>query len=77
LRPEKMSADDTHTLMETIAPRGTEGPYHLNLIAHGRRVCHARSPECGMCVLRKLCPYPAAQTAPAQPKPVGAKRKKP
>ena len=28
---------------------------HL-LIFHGRRVCHARRPECAHCVLRSLCP---------------------
>ena len=27
------------------------------LIAHGRRVCHARNPECERCVLREQCPY--------------------
>ncbi|MGC9307450.1 MAG: endonuclease III [Thermoplasmatota archaeon] len=27
------------------------------LIAHGRRVCHARNPECERCVLRERCPY--------------------
>ena len=26
------------------------------LIWHGRRVCHARNPECGVCCLRDLCP---------------------
>jgi len=28
---------------------------HL-LIAHGRKVCKARNPACGVCVLAKLCP---------------------
>ena len=26
------------------------------IITHGRRVCHARSPECGACVISGLCP---------------------
>jgi endonuclease-3 len=26
------------------------------LIYHGRRVCHARTPDCGGCALAKLCP---------------------
>jgi endonuclease-3 len=29
---------------------------HHRLIFHGRRVCKARSPECGVCSLRELCP---------------------
>jgi len=30
---------------------------HLLLIAHGRRVCRARRPLCGDCVLNDLCKY--------------------
>jgi len=26
------------------------------LIWHGRRICHSRKPECGVCPLAKLCP---------------------
>jgi endonuclease-3 len=26
------------------------------LIFHGRRICTARKPKCGTCVLSKLCP---------------------
>lgn len=29
---------------------------HHRLIFHGRRVCKARNPDCGACVLRSLCP---------------------
>ena len=29
-------------------------------IFHGRRTCHARTPGCGRCSLRPLCPLPAA-----------------
>ena len=29
---------------------------HHRLIFHGRRVCSARSPHCGKCVLNKICP---------------------
>lgn len=57
MRPETLNADDTHTLMERISPPGMEGPFHLNIIAHGRRVCHARNPECEKCVLQKQCAY--------------------
>ena len=32
---------------------------HRNIF-HGRRVCHARSPQCGACVVRHLCPTGAA-----------------
>jgi len=26
------------------------------LIFHGRRICVAKKPKCGICVLNKLCP---------------------
>ena len=32
------------------------GLFSLRLILHGRRVCGARRPECGRCVLADLCP---------------------
>lgn len=63
LRPESLSADDTHTLMEALCPPGAEGPFHLNLIRHGREVCAARRPMCEACVLCKECAFVARQTA--------------
>lgn len=37
------------------------------LIWHGRRVCHARTPACGVCPLAELCPsYGIGPTDPAQ-----------
>jgi endonuclease-3 len=29
---------------------------HVDLVRHGRRVCHARRPDCGRCPLNDLCP---------------------
>lgn len=57
LRPESLSADDTHSLMEALCPPGAEGPFHLNLIRHGREVCAARRPMCEACALRKECAF--------------------
>ncbi len=45
-------------LWERIAPPEWYYPLHLNLIRHGRQVCHAGRPECGKCVLIDLCRYP-------------------
>lgn len=40
---------------------------HHWLIFHGRRVCHARNPECERCTLQSLCKTAAAQkTAPVK-----------
>ncbi len=32
------------------------GPFSLRTILHGRRVCDAKKPQCGECVLEDLCP---------------------
>ncbi len=32
------------------------GPFSLRTILHGRRVCDARKPRCGFCVLEDICP---------------------
>jgi endonuclease-3 len=31
--------------------------FHVLLIRHGRRTCHARRPRCEECVLLSMCPY--------------------
>jgi len=30
-------------------------PLHLNMIEHGRNICHPRNPECPKCCLLKIC----------------------
>ncbi len=40
-----------------IIPREKWGQAHHWLIYHGRRVCHARKPECKTCFLRDMCPF--------------------
>jgi endonuclease-3 len=39
-----------------IVPREDWGRFPHLLIWHGRRVCHARSPRCEICVINDLCP---------------------
>ncbi len=42
--------------LQRIVPRADWARFPHLLIWHGRRVCHARSPECEVCVLEDLCP---------------------
>lgn len=42
-------------LNSLVAPEG-RGDFSLRLIEHGRRVCGARKPRCGECVLAGVCP---------------------
>jgi endonuclease-3 len=32
-------------------------PLHLNLIAHGRRICHPGTPDCGRCCMLDICKW--------------------
>lgn len=51
----KVNADLAHTLLANITPAEWVYPLHVNLIKHGRQVCHARRPECSRCTLLKEC----------------------
>ncbi|MDR3305981.1 MAG: endonuclease III, partial [Clostridiales Family XIII bacterium] len=50
--PEK-----TETALVKCIPKGKLSDSHHYMIWHGRRVCHARKPECDACVLNDLCLY--------------------
>lgn len=49
--PTKIERD----LGRLLPPQEWTGFSH-RLIIHGRRVCHARKPVCGRCVVQELCP---------------------
>jgi len=51
----KVNADQAHTLLATITPPEWVYPLHVNLIRHGRQVCHAQRPECSRCTLYQEC----------------------
>jgi endonuclease-3 len=46
-------------LENTVPPEHCAGG-HLNMIAHGRKICHARGPECRACAVGDLCPTKGA-----------------
>jgi endonuclease III len=49
--PEKVERD-----LMTLVPRREWTDFAHRLVLHGRQVCEARTPKCGICVLRSLCP---------------------
>jgi endonuclease-3 len=49
--PEKIERD-----LAGLLPESEWIDFSHLLIAHGRKVCKARNPACGECVLAKLCP---------------------
>jgi endonuclease-3 len=54
---ERTSAEKAHQLLEAQLSPQWFYAFHLNVVHHGRRVCHARAPECERCVLSDLCNY--------------------
>jgi len=43
-------------VLNSYLPPSDWGAFSLRLILHGRRVCDAKRPRCGDCVLERLCP---------------------
>jgi endonuclease-3 len=48
--------EELHDQMLALTPPGQELELHVNLLRHGRRTCHARSPACTECALARMCP---------------------
>jgi endonuclease-3 len=42
--------------VDALVPEDERGALSLRLILHGRRVCVARTPRCGACILADICP---------------------
>jgi endonuclease-3 len=45
-----------HDLLESQIPPHSIYQFHIHMIEHGRRVCHARRPRCHQCMLNRGCP---------------------
>jgi len=56
----RVSAEEAHAILTALA--GSENVYalHVDLVRHGRAICHARGPACAHCPLLRICP--AAET---------------
>lgn len=57
LIPESASREKAHDILEGLLPSEIYYTFHLNLIRHGRGICHARDPDCGHCFLLEWCPH--------------------
>jgi len=55
--PQGMSAGKAHEYVPQLVPDCRSYVLHLNLIAHGKTVCHARNPACSSCIIRRYCAY--------------------
>jgi len=57
-----VSVEKAHSLLQERIPSSKVYQFHLHMIEHGRRVCHARRPHCHECVLRSGCPSSLASS---------------
>lgn len=53
-----------HATLEALMDDDAERTYrfHVEMIAHGRAICHARNPKCAICPLRRYCEYAATHS---------------
>ena len=56
----KLTTEDDPVKVEldlnALVPPEERGAFSLRMILHGRRVCAARKPKCGECILADICP---------------------
>jgi len=57
LLPPKVTADDAHAMFLALLEPAQMYEAHVNLITHGRQLCHARRPECERCPVATRCRY--------------------
>jgi endonuclease III len=57
LIPEKGTDTQGHRLIEQLIPGNKHYALHINMILHGRGVCHPRNPHCEQCCLIEHCQY--------------------
>ncbi len=57
LIPPKATADEAHDLYLALLEPDQMYEAHVNLIHHGREMCHARRPECERCPVAARCRY--------------------
>ena len=55
---DEATPEKTEAALVACIPKGRLSASHHYLIHHGRRICHARKPECVACPIRDLCLYP-------------------
>lgn len=57
LLPEKCNDTQAHAFIEAHVPAGQHLSLHINLIQHGRQICHPQNPKCNRCCLLEYCSF--------------------
>lgn len=53
----QVGADQAHEDLLTLIDPNQVYSFHVHLIEHGRRICHARRPECPRCPVQAVCDF--------------------
>ena len=70
--------DEVEAQLAEVVPRDAWTRFCHLIQAHGRQVCHARTPECPACPVRALCPWPGKTGGRgASRKPAASKGRRP
>ena len=56
IMPEKSTPEEISLFLESIVPAERCLGGHVNIIEHGRKICHSRKADCKKCVLAEICP---------------------
>jgi len=57
LLPPRCNDAQAHNLMEPLIPKNHHLSLHINLIHHGRQICHPQNPQCNRCCLLEYCSF--------------------
>jgi endonuclease-3 len=52
-----ISAEKAHLILEALVRPSDMLEFHMQIIRHGRTICHSRSPQCSVCPLAFNCTY--------------------
>jgi endonuclease III len=56
IEPKRLT-DSVQNEIQAIVPPRIRYDLHVNLVAHGRAVCHSRRPDCPSCPVSRICDY--------------------
>ena len=73
LLPSGTNVVRAHDILEEALQPHEVYPFHVELIRHGREVCHARRPACEACPLSAVCVY-YREVITRSPQPAGKTR---
>lgn len=54
---KNLSIEEAHEILTREVPGDLIYGFHLGIIRHGRMTCKSQNPQCGSCILYKLCRF--------------------